>query len=86
MDTHFYQKRATFENHDAKQEKLGLEGIFNLLLLAGVVGGVLLSGFWKPNIYLNVYYVHVELQNIVRDALLLSLTYISWTMTPKSIR
>ena len=83
---HFYKKEPPFENHDAKQEKLGLEGSFNLLLLAGVVGGVLLSGFWKPHVHVNIYYVHVELQNIVRDFLLLSLTYISWTMTPKSIR
>ena len=86
VDTYFYKKEPPFENSESKQEKLGLEGSFNLLLLAGVVGGVLLSGFWKPNVYVNIYYVHVELQNIVRDALLLTLTYLSWTLTPKSIR
>ena len=86
VDTYFYKKEPPFENRESKQEKLGLEGSFNLLLLAGVVGGVLLSGFWKPNVYVNIYYVHVELQNIVRDALLLTLTYLSWTLTPKSIR
>ena len=46
----------------------------------------MLSGFWKPHIHINVYHVHVELQNIVRDVLLLSLTYISWTITHKTIR
>ena len=86
VDTYFYKKEPPFENSESQQEKLGLEGSFNLLLLAGVVGGVLLSGFWKPNVYVNIYYVHVELQNIVRDALLLTLTYLSWTLTPKSIR
>ncbi len=86
VDTYFYRKEPPFENSDSKQEKLGLEGSFNLLLLAGVVGGVLLSGFWKPNVYVNIYYVHVELQNIVRDALLLTLTYLSWSLTPKFIR
>ena len=86
VDTYFYKKEPPFENSESKQEKLGLDGSFNLLLLAGVVGGVLLSGFWKPNVYVNIYYVHVELQNIVRDALLLTLTYLSWTLTPKSIR
>ena len=86
VDTYFYKKEPPFENSESKQEKLGLDGSYNLLLLAGVVGGVLLSGFWKPNVYLNIYYVHVELQNIVRDALLLTLTYLSWTLTPKSIR
>ena len=86
VDTYFYKKEPPHENNNTKSEKLGLEGSFNLLLLAGVVGGVLLSGFWKPHIHINIYHVHVELQNIVRDILLLSLTYISWNMTPMSIR
>ena len=86
VDTYFYRKESPHENAETEDEKLGLEGSFNLLLLAGVVGGVLLSGFWKPHIHINIYHVHVELQNIVRDVLLLSLTYLSWTMTPMQIR
>ena len=86
VDTYFYRKEPPHENVDKENEKLGLEGSFNLVLLAGVVGGVLLSGFWKPHIHINIYHVHVELQNIVRDVLLLSLTYLSWTMTPMQIR
>ena len=86
VDTYFYRSEPPLENNSNENEKLGLEGSFNLLLLAGVVGGVLLSGFWKPHIHVNVYHVHVELQNIVRDILLLTLTYVSWTLTPKTIR
>ena len=65
---------------------MGLEGSFNLLLLAGVIFGVLLSGFWKPDINFQIYHVHIELQNIVRDLLLLILTYLSWNLTSKRIR
>ena len=86
VDTYFYRKESPQENAETENEKLSLEGSFNLLLLAGVVGGVLLSGFWKPDIHINIYHVHVELQNIARDVLLLSLTYLSWTMTPMQIR
>ena len=86
FDTFFYKKETNLPINNENKEKLGLEGSFNLILLAGVVGGVLLSGFWKPHIHLNIYHVHVELQNIVRDILLLSLTYASWTLTPKTIR
>ena len=86
VDTYFYKKEPPYESDEIAKEKLGLEGSFNLLLLAGVVGGVLLSGFWKPHIHINIYHVHVELQNIVRDVLLLTLTYLSWSMTPKTIR
>ena len=86
LDTYFYNKEDKPEKNDEQNEKLGLEGSFNLLLLLGVISGVLLSGFWKPHIHFEVYHVHLELQNIVRDILLLTLTYVSWTLTPRSIR
>ena len=86
LDTYLYRKEGQLEIDHSEKEKIGLDGSFNLLLLAGVVGGVLLSGFWKPQISLEIYHVHIELQNIVRDILLLLLTYCSWTMTSKQIR
>ena len=86
LDTYFFKKENILIEIEENPEKLGLEGAFNLLLLAGVVGGVLLSGFWKPGISFSIYYVDVELQNIVRDILLLGLTYASWVLTSQSIR
>ena len=66
--------------------KIGIEGSFNLLLLLGVIVSVLLSGFWKPHIEFEVFYVHVELQNVIRDILLLCLTLASWKLTSSKIR
>ncbi len=67
-------------------EALGLTGTVNFLLLAGVVGAVLMSGIWKPGISLDVYHVPWDLQNIVRDALLLAIAYISWKVTDRANR
>ena len=86
VDTYFFRSEAYKPVSNDNNEKLGLEGSFNLLLLGGVIFGVLLSGFWKPGIHFEIYHVHLELQNIVRDLLLLTLTYISWTMTDNQIR
>ena len=86
LDTHFYGKELQLNPDDQELKKLGLEGSFNLVLLAGVVGGVLLSGFWKPGIHYEIFHVHMELQNLIRDGILLGLTYISWKMTAQSIR
>ena len=86
VDTYFFRSEAYKPESNNDNEKLGLEGSFNLLLLGGVIFGVLLSGFWKPSINFEIYHVHLELQNIVRDLLLLTLTYISWTMTDNQIR
>ena len=55
-------------------------------MLLGVIGSVLLSGFWRPHIEFELFYVHVELQNVIRDILLLSLTFASWKLTSSKIR
>ena len=89
MDSYLYKKEdiSTIENiDDSNKEKLSLEGSFNLLVLVGVIAAVLLSGFWRPNIYFSIFHVHVELQNLTRDILLLMLSYISWIRTSQSIR
>ena len=86
LDSYLYSKEPDLKVDDDNHQKLGLDGSFNLLLLAGVVFSVLLSGFWKPHITFEIYHVHLELQNIVRDILLLLLTYASWTLTSKKIR
>ena len=84
----YYLKRENINIHSSDEKtKLGVEGLFNLGLILGVIGAVLISGFWKPHISLEVYHgVHLELQNITRDLLLLALAYASWTYTPKQIR
>ncbi len=68
------------------QEPLGLEGTVNLLLLVGVVAAVLMSGIWKPGIEFNVYHVHVELQNLVRDLLLIGIAILSLILTNNESR
>ena len=71
---------------EAEYEKLGLEGSNNLIILAFAVGAVLMSGIWNPHISFSVYHVEVELQNLLRDLLLLALTFTSWSLTSIDIR
>ena len=87
IDTVLFNKEGRPESPDAGQDgKLRLEGTANLLLLAGVVGGVLMSGMWKPEGGVTVYHVHMELQNIARDILLLVLAFVSLKTTSAEIR
>ncbi len=86
LDTYFYGKEEIPQPQNQQPERLGLEGKSNLLLLMGVFGSVLLSGFWKPGVQFEIYHVHIDLQHLVRDALLLALAFTSWKITPESIR
>lgn len=66
--------------------RVGIEGKINFLLLAGVIGCVLMSGFWKPAVTFEIGGVAVELQNVVRDVLLLGLAGLSWKLTSTHVR
>ncbi len=85
VDSYFYRREdEEFKPHH--DQPLRLYGKINFLLLAGVVGAVLLSGFWQPALHFELAGVHAELQNLVRDGLLLLLTIISLWITPKQVR
>lgn len=66
--------------------RFGVEGKVNLLLLAGVVGAVLLSGSWKPGVAFDVFGTPVELQNLARDVLLVVIAIASLVLTPREVR
>jgi len=75
LDSYYYQKEGElpdFDNlHNDEPDGIRIEGIFNILLIGGVIAAVLMSGMWDPGISFNVFYVDVEIQNIARDFLLI---------------
>jgi len=66
-------------------EKLAIEGGINLVLLLGVIGAVLFSGFVKVGEF-HVYGIHMPYENLIRDLTLLVLSYVSWKITPMDSR
>jgi Na+/H+ antiporter NhaD/arsenite permease-like protein len=87
MDGYYYRKEDEVALSDPTPDsKLQIMGKANFLLLIGVIGGVLMSGFWKPGVTFDVMGTHVDLQNLVRDLFLLALAGISLAITSKEIR
>ncbi len=87
IDSRFYN----MEDHSKKPsvekiEKLRIEGSINFLFLLGVIAAVLMSGIWNPHISFTVYNVELQLPNLLRDILLLTLTALSWKFTSQSLR
>lgn len=85
LDSYFYKKEDPVAD-DGEVHKLRLEGSFNLFFILGVIGAVLLSGFWDSHRSISIYGVHVKMQNLSRDLILLGLTTLSWKLTPRTIR
>src|SRR6266542_7150014 len=63
-----------------------VQGKLNFILLAAILGCVLASGLWKPGLEITVYGTTLELQNVLRDLALLAIAWVSWRLTPHSVR
>jgi Na+/H+ antiporter NhaD/arsenite permease-like protein len=87
LDRHYYHHREDefpAEMDPTPDSATSIEGKANFILLAAIIGLVLMSGVWKPGVTLPVFGVEVELQNLVRDVLLLAVIGISLKITPES--
>ncbi|MEO5732711.1 MAG: sodium:proton antiporter [Rubrivivax sp.] len=87
IDSYYYKKEGVLPRDPTPDTpKAGLEGSVNLLPLAAVVVLVLMSGIWKPGISFDILGTAVELQSLVRDVLLVAVTFVSLAITPSGVR
>lgn len=88
LDRHYFKQADEILSKDPTPDtdKVQLFGKANFILLIGVIGAVLMSGMWKPNTGVDVLGTTYELQNLVRDIILLILAIVSLKITPKQVR
>jgi Na+/H+ antiporter NhaD/arsenite permease-like protein len=65
---------------------ISISGKVNFALLGVVVAAVLMSGSWDPQVTFDVGGIHLELQNVLRDAILIATGIASLVLTPKGLR
>ena len=87
IDTYYYNKEASKPTSTTDLKTIEITGKINFIFLLAVIGSVLLSGFWNPNYQVHIYgHVYMELQNIVRDILLIVITLLSVKYTNSKVR
>jgi Na+/H+ antiporter NhaD/arsenite permease-like protein len=87
IDTAYYRREGVQRlDPTPDSPRLGLDGAINFLPLLAVVVLVLMSGTWKPGISFNLLGTDVELQQVLRDVLLVGVTLLSLAITPKGVR
>ncbi len=68
-----------------KTYTMTIHGMFNLLFLGGVIGGVLFSG--KVHLGgVTIFGIHMAVENILRDIFLIGMGLLSLKLTPKAYR
>jgi Na+/H+ antiporter NhaD/arsenite permease-like protein len=65
---------------------LTITGTINVALLFAIVGVVLISGVWKPDLEVRLFGTSVEAQNAFRDVMLVFITIASLRLTPRAAR
>ncbi|MGD9182959.1 MAG: sodium:proton antiporter [Desulfobacterales bacterium] len=86
IDTYYYRKEGMrAPDEEGVKEPLKLEGVYNFLFLAGIVGSVLMSGMvdWGE---VNTLGVHRTVQDWTRDGLLILMGIGSLVTTPIELR
>ena len=83
---HRGEKGAPKVKDPTPDKKVRLRGLVNLPLLAGVIAAILMSASWKPGIVFTIQGVEVELQNLVRDIIILALAFVSLAVSRKEYR
>ncbi len=86
IDTRMLKKEVPAATARISRAKLRLEGTVNVLLLLGVMCAVLMSGIWKPGVEITLGPLHLALQDMARDAMLLALAGLSWLLTSRELR
>ncbi|MET3662120.1 sodium:proton antiporter [Aquamicrobium ahrensii] len=88
LDTILHRREGGMEKikDPTPDSKVRILGLVNIPLLAGVIGAILMSAAWKPGVEFTIQGVHVELQNLVRDVVILALAFVSLAVSPKKYR
>ena len=89
IDRYYYHRRGEARSKaldPTPDSPIRIDGAVNFLLLGAVLGAVLLSGFWRPGITWTLLGSEIQLQNVVRDVLMVAAALVSLRITPKSAR
>jgi len=85
LDRHLLAREAAPPPPPAP-EAFGIEGAWNLLLLAGIVAAVLLSGIWRAGWRVEIFHTPVEGESLARTMILLVLAGLSLVLTGATTR
>ena len=86
LDRWYYRKEGVLPlDPTPDTRRIGFDGAVNFWLLAAVVLLVLVSGFWKSALELNLAGTAVGLPGLVRDVGLVAVTLISLRLTPARV-
>jgi Na+/H+ antiporter NhaD/arsenite permease-like protein len=86
VDSYFYKKeKEVTPPSPEKKEPIAISGWHNFFFMGGIVGSVLMSGYWHPG-EINILGVQQPIQNILRNGIIIFMGILSLLTTKKELR
>ncbi|MGA9137719.1 MAG: sodium:proton antiporter [Methylovirgula sp.] len=82
IDSYFFRKDKTFA--DDAEMRLQIRGLRNVALMLAAVAAILMSAIWHPGIAVKALGTQLELQNVLRDSIMLVIGLLSLAVTPRA--
>ena len=87
LDSYFWRKDRGAWPVSRVPRQLRIDGLHNGLYLLAIIAAVLASGLWRPGIRVPVGFgVSLPLEGVLRDAVLLVVSVLSWRTTEQRVR
>jgi Na+/H+ antiporter NhaD/arsenite permease-like protein len=88
VDLWYYRREhpQVISQHKTQTTVIRIRGWINVYLIGCIVAAILLSVAWKPDIVFHVRGAYLELQNLVRDAIIVLIAVVSLWLTPSEHR
>ena len=88
IDTMHYKKESADQAtpcSDDRDDPVRVDGLHNLIFLVGIMGAVLMSGIWHGG-EVNVLGIHMTVQSILRDLIIIAMGLLSLKFTASELR
>jgi Na+/H+ antiporter NhaD/arsenite permease-like protein len=86
LDRWLARREGSITPPPSRSLDLKAHGLINLALIGLIIAAILGSALWKPGIVVDVLGTKVELQNLLRDVVLLLIAGLSLRLTPNEHR
>jgi Na+/H+ antiporter NhaD/arsenite permease-like protein len=67
-------------------DPIRVRGLVNVILIAAIIAGILMSANWRPGVAVDILGTRLELQNLVRDGMLVVIAFLSLWFTQEEHR
>lgn len=85
MDSYYYKKESKIAAPDSEPEPLRIEGYYNFIFLAGIIGAVLFSGTVRLG-EVNIFGIRQTIESLTRDGVLIIMGLLSLFLTSNEVR